>query len=210
MNMINPLIIDVFLWIAQFLYFACFIPQIVTNARLKSASGVSTGLLLAFFNGYGTFYLYSYPIGLPLAYQLLAPLQGVALVILIIQRFWYDQTKTIKWPLIGYTLNTLFFLVCIPFVIKQPELLSGIFGWISFVLFLICQLPQTIKVYHEKSVQGFSYGFVFIQGIAAMLETVGSFVGGLPVQTCMMALRGVALFVIFSIQFALYKNNTPR
>jgi len=206
----SSLIIDFCLWVSQFLYFACFIPQIVTNVRLRSASGVSTALLLAFFNGYGTFYLYAYSIDLPLAYLVLPPLQGSALLVLIVQRFWYAKTEPIVWPLVGYMLNTVVLFACIPFVIQQPAFWGGIFGWIAFVLFVINQVPQTIKVHQEKSVQGFSYGFVFIQGIAAILETIGSIIAGLPVQTLMMALRGVLMFVVFSVQFVLYKNNTRQ
>lgn len=203
----NTSIIDVCMWISQFLYFLCFVPQIVTNARLRSASGLSHGLLIAFFNGYGAFFLYSYALGLPFAYQLLAPLQGVALLVLIFQRFWYARHERIALGIIGYILNALFYLAWIPFVIKQPAIVGGIFGWVSFVLFLINQFPQAIKVHREKSVVGFSYTFVLIQGTASLLETVVSLVAGLPVQTFMMALRGVIMFGFFSLQFVWYKGR---
>ncbi len=149
---------------------------------------------------------YIFGLHLPMAYKIIVPLQGIATLILIGQRMYYDPAefnRTWLW----YISNMLFFVFIIPYALKEPFLVATHFGWITFVLSLVNQLPQVFKIYHEKSVVGFSFLFVAFTGFAAVIETLAAFAAHLPIPSCVMALRGVVLFVIFSGLFWMYRNN---
>jgi uncharacterized protein with PQ loop repeat len=97
------------------------------------------------------------------------------------------------WYYIKYAIFCFYYSLCS----KEPFLVATHFGWITFVLSLVNQLPQVFKIYHEKSVVGFSFLFVAFTGFAAVIETLAAFAAHLPIPSCVMALRGVVLFVIF-------------
>lgn len=194
------------LWVAQICYLACFIPQIITNFRMKSGKGISEFLLICFLNTYLFFMFYIFGLHLPMAYKIIVPLQGLATLILIGQRMYYDPAEfNQKW--VWYTLNILLFVLVVPYALKEPIAVATHFGWITFVLSLVNQLPQVFKIYREKSVIGFSFLFVAFTGFAAVVETIAVFVAHLPIPSCVMALRGVVLFFIFSGLFLMYRNN---
>jgi uncharacterized protein with PQ loop repeat len=192
------------MWAAQIFYFACFVPQIFTNFKRKSGDGISELFLFFYLNTYGFLLFYTFGLNLPVAYKIFIPLQGIATLILIFQRLYYDRSNTKKLG-IFYTFNFLLFLAVVPYALKNPASLGALFGWIAFLFVVSNQLPQVFKIYKEKSVLGFNYLFVFFTGLAALIETLTAFSVGLPVQTKVMALRGVILFLIFSCQFRAYK-----
>jgi uncharacterized protein with PQ loop repeat len=196
---------EFFLWLAQIFYFACFVPQIFTNYRLKSGRGISELMLIAYLNTYFCLTIYIFCLNLPLAYKIMVPVQGVAGLILILQRIFYDF-KTEKRMLFFYSANSLVFILLIPYAFKNPMYVGHFLGWVSFVLTLCNQLPQVFKIYREKSVEGFNFLFAFFTGLAAAIETTVAVVAGLPIQTLFMAMRGVVLFLIFSWQFRIYKK----
>ena len=193
-------------WFAQLFYFFCFVPQIVANMRHKSGTGVSELLLIGYLNAYLFLLFYIFCMDLPLAYKVLVPLQTVATLILIIQRLYYDRSEGVKRLRIMYALNVGVFLLAIPVALKNPYMLGAVFGWLTFTFSLFNQLPQVFKIHRTKSVVGFSYFFVLFTGVAAVCETIVAFMAHLPLQTCFCALRGVALFVIFTLQFLLYRS----
>lgn len=47
--------------------------------------------------------------------------------------------------------------------------LSNILGWIATVLFTICYIPQILKTYRTKTVDGLSFGLLFISFIANII-----------------------------------------
>src|SRR3990170_2460551 len=150
--------LDVSMWASMTFYFVCFIPQIIKNFKLKSGSGVSEFLLLLYLNSYLFLMFYIFGLSLPLAYRILVPLQGLATVVLIVQRLYYEPVLR----LIGlYIVNIGVFASAIPLVLKNPVEIGPLAGWLAFAVMLFNQLPQAIKVYREKSVAGFSFMFVF-------------------------------------------------
>jgi uncharacterized protein with PQ loop repeat len=201
----NLYLLELCMWAAQIFYFVCFVPQLFTNFKLKSGSGISELFLVFYLNTYIFLVFYIFALGLPLAYKIMVPIQGFATLILIFQRLYYDQNNPIKlW--VFYIFNFFSFLTIIPYAIKNPISIGALFGWVAFLFVLLNQLPQVFKIYREKSVQGFNYMFVFFTGLAALIETITVFVVGLPIQTKVMALRGVILFLIFSWQFKIYRK----
>ena len=194
--------LDVSMWSSMTFYFVCFIPQIIKNFKLKSGSGVSEFLLLLYLNSYLLLMFYIFGLSLPLAYRILVPLQGLATVVLIVQRLYYEPVLQL---IALYAANIVAAASVIPLAIKNPVAIGSLFGWLAFAVILFNQLPQAIKVYREKSVAGFSFLFVFFTGLAAIIETAAAFAAPLPAQTQCTALRGVVMFVIFCWQFVLYR-----
>jgi len=194
------------LWTSQICYLICFIPQIITNFRMKSGKGISEFLLICYLNTYLFFMFYIFGLHLPMAYKIIVPLQALATIVLIAQRMYYDPSEfTNKW--FWYVSNVFLFAFIVPYAFKEPLVVAFPFGWITFGLSLVNQLPQVVKIYQEKSVVGFSFLFVVFTGFAAFVETIAVFAAHLPLQSIVMALRGVVLFFVFCGLFLIYRTN---
>lgn len=204
-NIFNP---NFLIWTAQFLYTICYIPQIAINYKLKTGKGLSDLFLLAYLNMFITLLFYAFCTGLPPAYKFFYPLQTAAMLVIIFQRLWYDNTIAAKAYWLMYTINIAVPLILIPYATSNCNLVGQATGWIFFIISLVSQLPLVFKIYSTKSVQGISFSFLLITGIAGMFEFYVSLVLGLPIQTVLGAFRVVVFFVIFCIQFLLYQNKS--
>lgn len=193
-------------WLAQIFYFVCLIPQIVTNYKIKSGDGISELLLIGYFNGYWTFIYYAFCLDLPLAYKVTVPFMTVATLILIFQRLYYQGAGVgrMRWALYGANIVVAFLFI--PIAFKSPQQAGHFFGWVTTLIGAVTLLPQVVKVHFEKSVKGFSFLFVFFTALAAFVEVVVARVLRLPVQTVLGAVREIAFFFIFGIQFLLYRQ----
>jgi uncharacterized protein with PQ loop repeat len=193
-------------WIAQLFYTLCFVPQILVNHRLKSGTGVSDLLMLGYLNAYLFLLFYIFGVGLPFAYKVMVPIQTLFTIILIAQRLFYDTSSAVKFFWFIYVGNCLLFILFIPFALKNPYSIGHLFGWFNLGFSIVNQLPQVIKIYRDKSVEGFSIYFVLFTGFAALCETIGAVVACLPFQTWCTAIRGLILSVVFCVQFLIYKK----
>jgi uncharacterized protein with PQ loop repeat len=200
-------LLQVSLWVAQFFYFACFIPQIITNFRAKSGAGVSDLLLVLYFNAYLFLLFYIYGLNLPIAYRVMVPLQTLATIVLVAQRIYYQTGTAAKKLLLLYSVNTVLFLFFIPVALRNPIAIGIPFGWASFCSGLISQAPQVVKIHYQKSVAGFSFGFVFLVAVAAAIEFAAAILAPLPLPTLFSALRGMVMMGIMSLQFVWYRTN---
>ncbi len=200
---------QILVWLAMLLYTLCFLPQIIENYRIKSGTGLSDYFLLAYLNTYITLIYYVFCLNLPIAYKIACPAQGIATIILIAQRLYYNHSETHGAKFYGliYGANLLGALIFIPLAIMHPTHAGHIFGWISFILILLNQMPQVFRVIATKSVAGFSYMFILIMAGAAGIELYTSLVLGLPMQTILSAARGLLYFVIFSALFLMYHRE---
>lgn len=153
-----------------------------------------------------TFLLYIFCRDLPLAYKIIAPLEALATLVIICQRLYYDTTLARKWLHSLYLINALLFLAFIPWAIHAPLICGNFFGWLTLVISAVNQLPQVVKIFHDKSVRGFSFMFVILGGIAAIVEFVASVALSLPIQTIINAFRGIVMFFVFCFQFAVYRK----
>ena len=209
---------QILVWLAMLLYTLGFLPQIIENYRIKSGTGLSDYFLLAYLNTYITLIYYVFCLNLPVAYKIACPAQGIATVILIAQRLYYNQSQDSGNPPSSrfsgsrfygliYGANLLGSLIFIPVAIMYPTHTGQVFGWISFILILLNQMPQVFRVISTKSVAGFSYLFILIMAFAAGIELYTSLVLGLPMQTILSAARGLIYFAIFSVLFLLFKKS---
>lgn len=195
------------LWLAQIFYFACLVPQIITNHRQKSGKGVSDFLLIGYLNAYLFLLFYVFSMNMPTAYKIMVPLQTLATITLIVQRLYYDNSPLTKkyWYALGA--NLLAFIFFIPHALIYPVIIGMSFGWINFIISVLNQLPQILKIHQEKSVEGFSILFVIFTGTAAIIEISASLITYLPPQTRFNAVRAIVLCAIFCWQFRSYKKK---
>ncbi len=196
----------ILMWVSLTFYLVCFFPQIMTNYRQKSGKGISELMLLGYLNAYLFILYYIFFMEMPLAYRIMVPTHAFATCVLVLQRLYYDKTAEVRKYWLLYSANVGLFVLLLPFAFKHQLIVGAAFGWCNFLLSVVNQLPQVIKIYRDKSVAGFNYLFVLFTGLAALVETIVAFSVGLPLQTCFNAVRGVVLALIFTGQFLIYKK----
>jgi uncharacterized protein with PQ loop repeat len=188
--------------LSMLLYTLSFLPQIVENYRDKSGTGLSDYFLLAYLHTYVMLLFYIFSLHINIAYKIACPLQALAVLILIWQRFYYNRQQSNLLRMF-YLMSISVYIIFVPFALLYPVIIGQVLGWGSFVLGLINQLPQLLKVYWTKSVQGFSYLFIFIMGLAAVAELYAAVRLGLPLQTICTAAKGFIFFILFSYLFVM-------
>lgn len=195
-------------WFINILFWAGFIPQILLNFKLKSTKGLSDLTLLCFFNGYITYTYYVLCLSLPLAFKIMSPLSLVLVLVMVFQRFIYeDGYKKDKKLLTLFVVNGLLALLLAPYAFTKTLLVGGITGWVATMIWFVLAFPQMFKVHLKKSVVGFSFLLVSLVGFGDIVQVVIALVMGLPVQSLINGLRGILIFSIFCVQFWLYKDN---
>lgn len=197
-------------WIANFLFFIAIIPQIVLNHKMKSTSGLSDLLLIGYLNGYITTLYYCFCLDLPMAYKILVPIAAIALIIMIIQRFYYADFQKKDTLLLGiYFLNLGLAIGILPYTLKNPIFIGNIAGYFMALIWATYQLPQVVKIFLEKSVLGVSFSLIALVTLGNFLELIAAIYLNLPVQTILNDLRAILIFIIFVIQFKIYPKNKP-
>ena len=128
-------------------------------------------------------------------------------MIMVFQRFYYAYGRQdTKRLMCLYAVNAALFIVAIPSMINNQLLAGHITGWIATGIWFVYQVPQMIKIYKARSVQGFSFTFATICGFASMLELAVAAILDVPAQTKANALRGIGYYLIFLTQFILYRS----
>ncbi len=195
-------------WVAYVTYTLCFIPQIITNYRIKSGSGISEFFLFGYLNLHAIFLFYIFLLDLPLPYKFCVPVQLALVLVMIVQRLWYDNAMAAKRMALYYLINIALLLLLIPFALKTPIWFGHLGGWATLGLGYLSQAPQAFKMWRERSVVGFDKTFVYMLLLAGTAEMTGALVGGLPLQTKLAALRVLLFALIFLWQFKCYAIKT--
>jgi uncharacterized protein with PQ loop repeat len=191
-------------WVAYVMYTLCFIPQIITNYRVKSGSAISELFLFGYLNLHAIFLFYIFLLGLPTAYKVCVPVQLSLVLVMILQRLWYDNATAAKRMAIYYLANIALLLLLVPFALENPDWFGNFGGWATLALGYLSQAPQAFKIWRERSVAGFDKTFVYMFLLAGSAEMCGALIGGLPIQTKLAALRVLLFALIFLWQFKLY------
>lgn len=193
--------LELLVLINQAVYVYALVPLILENHRLKTGRGISDGLLWSFFNALVMLSFYFFCLEMPICYRLSVLSQVLLIGVLIIQRFWYDHFSYKKLLAGVYGVNLVLILGAIPVACAWPHEAGHLAGWIGVMLVVVNRIPQIIKVQRERSVFGFSYGFVFLIGMAGVMEISIVLAYGLPTQTLMTSAWSVVSFLIFTWQF---------
>ncbi|MFA5075116.1 MAG: PQ-loop repeat-containing protein [Candidatus Babeliales bacterium] len=196
------------IWVAQILFFIGLIPQILLNYKLKSTKGLSEFLLFGYLNGSITYLYYIFCCNLPLAYKIIMPMVLLAVIIMIFQRFYYSECfydKEYK-ILFFYILNILFYIFLIKLFIEY-SLFGIILGWITALIWATYQFPQVFKIFKDKTIKGFSFSLAFLVGFGNLIEFIAALNLKLPLPTTLNSFRGFLIFLIFCLQFWIYKDK---
>jgi len=202
-----PSLIELLSWMALICYSLCYIPQIIENYRFKSTSGLSNIFVLTIFLSHVPLLYYTFMFDFLWSYKVMVPIESILVSLIFFQRFYYDSIFTDKHFLLGL----LFFVFGMIFILFSTRYFcvcsaAKTCGWLSCGLFMINPWPQIMHVYTTKSVRGFSFAYALITGGAALCEIIVVYARGLPVQTFCMASKGFLVFLIFSVQFYLYRE----
>jgi hypothetical protein len=191
-------------WFINILFWAGFIPQIILNFRLKTTKGISDLMLLAFFNGYITYNYYVFCCDLPMAYKILSPISLVTVIVMLVQRFMYDKNS--KKLFMIYVANSILAMLFIPYALSKTLLVGDIMGWISAMIWFVFPVPQIVKIFMDRSVVGFSFMLVTLVGFGDILNSIIAIALQLPTQTLFNGLRGILVYLIFCLQFFLFRR----
>ena len=81
-------------------------------------------------------------------------------------------------------------------------------GWLPFIIGFWKSIPQMFKIQTEKSVRGFSLGFIALVLAAYFVEIGAVLILRLPGQVLWQDLKGPFCYLIFLAQFALYRKSS--
>jgi len=183
--------------------------QIILNYRVKSTRGLSPNMVFLFFSTIVFFIVYTYTYNLPIAYKVLSIPHLLSVGVLAFQGYYYsDNKKTRRDMLRTYTGLLVFFIGYAITGFFFPLTVGKFSGWASALLPLLTQIPQMLRNARRKSVEGFSFWFVFFATIAVLIELTVVIVLHLPLPSFFSALRGLIYYIIYFGQFILY--STPQ
>jgi len=199
-------IISIVTWVIQISFWAGLFQQVLLNFRIKSTRGLSDLMLIGYFYGFMTYSYYIFLFPFPLAYKIMVPISVVTMLVMIVQRFVYEQKyKTDKKLLAFFCASACAAFAILPYAYAYPKLVGNTAGWISILIWGSYQLPQVFKNYTRQSVAGFSFVLLNLCALGDILEFTVAFVIGLPIQTKANGARGIIIYLIFCVQFWKYK-----
>lgn len=201
--------LELLVFVNQAIYCSSLVPLVLENYRLKTARGLSDALVMLFFNSFLVLFFYFFCLRLPFFYCMSSLVQLGLTLIMIAQRFYYDDfpyKKKLAW---GYWINVMVILCMIPFAVTMPLLVGHAAGWIGVVLIISTRIPQIIKIQKERSVEGFSYFFALLIGMASVFEMAIVIAYKLPLQSLATSGSAFISFLIFTWQFYQFAWKKP-
>lgn len=201
----NSLLTTFIIWVVNISFIVAVLPQIYLNYKEKTTQGLSDFYLVGYFNGYAINFLYVFALNFHLAYKVRAILAVFAIGIMLWQRFTYDS------DFLNFKIKSLYFgdflllTIASLLIFLYPTTGGNIAGWALVGIWTFYQLPQIFKVYKDKSVVGFSFILVSFIGIGNIIELIVAYFMKFPMQTQLIAIRGIIIYAIFLMQFWNYK-----
>jgi uncharacterized protein with PQ loop repeat len=203
----NPESLATFLaWVVNFLYVVGYVPQILLNYRNKSSSGLSDWMLIGLAVGYPVELFYIYNQGLPAGYKFFVPLGFVAVLVMVVQRFYYSSSST-KMLVTRWGSAFIAFIMIFLFVSRSISSFGYIAGWIATGIWTLYQVPQVFKLYFAKSTRGFSLSFISIMALGVTLECFAVLILQLPAPSWFSVSREVIVYSTFFVEFFVYGNQ---
>ncbi|MCK4651210.1 PQ-loop repeat-containing protein [Candidatus Babeliales bacterium] len=210
MILTQDVVANAIIWVILIISIVSIVPQIFLNYKTKSANGLSDFYLISYISGYTVQLFYVYCLDFPIVYKIMVPISFFLVAILVFQRFFCFKYKIVCYSIRLYCANFFSIFLLVILAIRFPYKIGHLAGWISFVIWTVYLLPQVYKIYSKKSVEGFSFTFVFLSVLGNLLELISILILGLPVQSILIALRGLIFFVLFCFQFWLYGKKSNK
>ncbi len=196
-------------WVVNSIYVLGLVPQIILNYRLKTGRGLSNIMLLGYMTAYVFLLFYVYCLNLPTSYKVLMPFAMFGVAIMIGQRYYYNHAAIPTYITMLYGVLALTAVSLVPLSNYAPVLVGNVTGWIASLIWSIYQIPQALKIYFQKSAQGFSFMFISIMAFGVFLELISALILKLPIQTLFTTTRALLAYSVFCIQFYIYRGRKP-
>lgn len=198
-------------WIPMLLFFAAPLAQVYLNWRNHSTKRVSQWTVFLGMSGLICSLIYDHFLCLPLAYRCMHPFILLAWTLLALQEFWYSGRVVVRSSLVYAYAAAILATISALFWGQYYPLEVGVgAGWLFTVLYAVFQLPQIVKNQREKSVEGLSFWYVSMLGVAALAELVIACWRLLPLQSLLSAVRGLLVYCVFLYQFAVFSAGRRR
>ena len=198
------------IWLVRIVATAGILPQIFLNYKVKSTNDLSNTYILIYLFGNIVQLVYIFCLDLPIAYKIMNPISFLLVIVLAFQAIFYNKNKSKNIhrliTLLCVSLFIIFLLIIV--AINFPTSTGHLAGWISVVIWTIYQLPQVFKIYSRKSVAGFSFATISFAGFQNIIGLTATLALGVPLQSVLVALRGIIFFAIFCLQFWIYRKKT--
>jgi len=199
------------LWIPFSIYYLASVPQIVTNYKNKSAEGLSFRMVFFDYVGAISTTIYTFLLMLPLACRVMEPLTALNIGIMAVQGYIYTKHKNFRRNIvIVYGLLHLFCIAMLVLSLWHRAWVGNAMGWISMGIQCFTQLPQVLKNYRRRSVQGLSFLYMSMLGIAGMMEAGIGVMLAMPIQSVLNGLRGVFYYAVVCWQFYRYRHTVKK
>ena len=194
------------IWIIKIIFLFSVFPQIVLNYKLKTARGLSDLFILGSLAGQTSYIGYAFYANLPLVYKIMNPIYSASLLFLAIQRLYYTNVVDRKKILFFYIsiFSVMSFLMVLAF--NGNSFAGSFLGWFPMGTGFFKKLPQIFKIYLQKTIKGFSFGFILLNITAYIFEMFAAIFLNLPLQVIANDLKNIFLFSIFLFQFFLYSK----
>lgn len=199
---------EIIAWVPMILFFLAPFAQVYRNWKNKSAKGVSQATIVLCITGLMCSILYDHFMALPLAYEVMHPLILFAWGLLAFQEYWFSGRVTVRRSIIAMYVGIVLAAVGLFFWGQYyPLQVGAVMGWAFALLYTIFQVPQIIKNYRESSVEGLSFSYISIMGLASLTELSIAYIRLLPLQSVANATRGIMVFLVFVYQFSKYGHR---
>ncbi|MCK4651161.1 PQ-loop repeat-containing protein [Candidatus Babeliales bacterium] len=199
-------LITFFMWFINISYLGALLPQLFLNYKMKTTSGLSDLYILGYFSGYAAHIFYVYGLNFPVVYRIMGPFALLAVALIVFQRFFYRDIQICFGSLKLYFIGLLIIITAIFIFLNSPKIVGMCAGWVAMVIWSVYQLPQVFKIYQTKSVKGFSFLLVSMIAVGNLIEFIIAFVLNWPIQSLLIALRGLIIYSIFCVQFWKYSE----
>lgn len=189
--------------ISLFIYLVYFVPQIIHNHFNQKTFEISLwthwGMLMA--NGLDLVYGYGY--GLPWQYLLVT---WISLSFLLLQQ-WQIYLQSSNCSCGQHLIVHIFVITMIAMAFHPPKSALLIVGFVSVGLYSLYWLPQVLKNYRHKYVEGFSVWFIALNAIALCCDLISASVLGWPLPSILSPILILTLLMILLLQYRHYHKS---
>lgn len=198
-------------WLPFCIYYLAGVPQILTNYKNQSADGLSFRMVFFDYTGALSTTVYTFLLCLPFACRFMEPLCAMNIGILALQGYVYTRQKKIRRNIVRAYLLLHTFCLSMWFIgMWYPFLIGNVMGWISIIVQCFTQLPQVLKNHRRRSVQGLSFLYMTMLGIAGLLEMTVAHILKMPLQSFLNGMRGVIYYLVLASQFYRYRRTMRK
>lgn len=191
-------------------YTVCFIPQIMINRKERSTEGLSAVYLLSYVLMYIFMIYYVFGCDLILTYKIMIPVEMLTMSVMILQKLRYHGLASDKKFFVALVIIIAMSVAAMPLVWCYPGVCGISCGWIASFFYAMYPIPQVLRVYRARSVDGFSKIFLRLQFCAVVCEGIAAVLLRLPMPTFVTIGSGLFFYGVFMYQFWLYgpRRNT--